>query len=139
MQGMRKYLVGEGKKLANESRSLLDQEQQVINGAGKFFGDDVEGRTINNLWTGKGLGSKGKKAAFTAIGGYFGYQAMAGAGSESNAIAKAQFEEGDIQSLPGTQGDGLGYTAYPSANLDMQGLAPSGDLVFALHRLRHGG
>lgn len=132
MKGMRKYLVGEGK-------NILNSESEVINGKGKFFGDSVEGRSVNNLWTGKGLGSKGKKAAFTAIGGYFGYEAMVGAGTETKATVQAQFEEGDIQSLPGTQGDGLGYTAYPSANLDMQGLAPSGDLVFALHRLRHGG
>jgi hypothetical protein len=94
-------------------------------------------RSIDNLWTGYEAGGKTKAVAggAAAIGllSYGGYQIYQTPLNILGEMAKEQ----DVESLPGTRGDMQGYTAY-SGNVG-PGIEVSGDLVFALHKLRHGG
>ena len=111
--------------------------QAYISGTGKFIAEAADGRSINNLWTGKTLGSTGKKVAAAGLVGGIGVYSIMGPGRAVNREIQAAAKEDDIQSLESTQADGSGYTAYPGFNI--HDYAPDGDLVFALHKLRHGG
>jgi hypothetical protein len=117
MSKVKRFLKG----LAKE----LDPRDPFIKWSGR--------RTIDNLWTGYEFGGQAKilgTAAILGYGSYRIYQAPLDA-LEQEAIAQ------DIQSLPGTRGDMTGYMAYGGSVGG--GLETSGDLVFALHKLRHGG
>lgn len=111
--------------------------QAYIKGTGSFIAEAADGRSINNLWTGKTLGSAGKKTAAAGLVGGIGMYSLIGPEQMINREIQAQAKEDDVQSLQSTQADGTGYTAYPKFN--MQDYSASGDLVFALHKLRHGG
>jgi hypothetical protein len=116
---------------------------------GKHIGSMFEKgeRGLDNLFTGVQLSGHGKKVATTALGMYAGYQVLNGAYRYhyDSAMTYNRDDRG-VQSLPGTQGDGLGYqmpqysmqNSTNSPKLDMD-LGAGGDLVFALHNLRHGG
>lgn len=97
-----------------------------------------EHRDINNLWTGYEMGGKGRAIAtvgLLGVGGAVAYNPKSYQNwSNNRANTRYASEEQDIESLPSTRGDGMGYQAYGGPSLQ-----PSGDLVFALHRLRHGG
>jgi hypothetical protein len=104
-------------------------------------------RSINNLWSGYGLSAKGKKVAWMGLGAYAGYEALKGAYRYNyDTTLVYNMDDRGVQSLPATQADGLGYMVPGYENpqgvsvpkLDMT-LGASGDLVFALHNLRHGG
>lgn len=89
-------------------------------------------RNINNLWTGRTLGGRGKILVGLGAAGYVGHQI-------NNAPYQKIEQEAVMQDptpLPGTLGDMQNYTPnYANA----QPLEVSGDLAFALHHLRHGG
>jgi hypothetical protein len=107
--------------------------------AGRHIGSMFERgteRSINNLWTGLNLSSRGKKYAIRGIAGYAGYKIVQGSNEYQENLALANVDERGIMSLPSTQADGLGYQGNPGGRTD---LGASGDLVFALHKLRHGG
>lgn len=123
MMGTRRFLTG----LARETNFRADDAT--------WLRKTGEGRSINNLWTGKELGKKGN-AAFATLGvGYVGYSGLTAGGKANQAEVDYQVETEGVQSLAGTRGDGAGYQ-MPNAPTGFQ---PSGDLVFALNRLRHGG
>ncbi|WDI05151.1 hypothetical protein PUW25_25420 (plasmid) [Paenibacillus urinalis] len=110
---------------------------------GKYIGKQVPSmfekntqRSINNLYTGFGLSRKGKAVALTGMGAYGGYQVINGQSEAGNRNAMDAMDDRGIMSLPGTRSDGMGYLGDPAGNQD---LAARGDLVFALHNLRHGG
>lgn len=106
-------------------------------------------RDINNLWTKRELGGKGRAVvAASAIGyGAFELNRTQGKLIERDAIAQ------DPQQLPGTLGDMSEYTPhYLNVDEELQegvqpgiqpgmgtGVQADGNLVFALHNLRHGG
>ena len=90
-------------------------------------------RNINNLWTGHEFGGRSKFAAGVGALGYGGYKI--GTADSRELQANAAFQ--DIQSLPGTRADMMGY--YGNAGDEANQLQPTGDLVFALNRLRHEG
>lgn len=110
-----------GKFMAKQAPSLFERNTQ---------------RSINNLYTGIGLSRKGKAVALTGMGAYASYQVLTGQQEAANQNAMAHMDDRGIMSLPGTQADGVGYLGDPAGNQD---LAARGDLVFALHNLRHGG
>lgn len=90
-------------------------------------------RNINNLWTGRTLGGKGKIAVGAGAIGYgvHAFSSARGELIEREAVSKQPTP------LPGTTGDMLDYTPhYQHAILPPQA---DGNLVFALHHLRHGG
>lgn len=89
-------------------------------------------RDINNLFSGYEFGGKAKTTAAIAGVGYVTLGVPSSQYNEDNLIANAQ--EMDVESLPGTRGDMTGYQATPGV-----GMEANGDLVFALHKLRHGG
>ncbi len=95
-----------------------------------LFKKDPQGPNMNNLWTGYGYGGKGR--ALATIGLLGGGTIMA----SKNISVPAESEMQDVESLPSTRGDYQGYEAQLSEN---SGLAPSGDLVFAMHKTRHSG
>ena len=105
-----------------------------------LFVKDPEGRHINNLWTGYKLGGKGNlMVAGSILGG--GTIIASNPRHYQNLYNNmyqipAMSEELDVESLPSTRADGLGYQAQVGAS---QMLAPSGDLVFAMHKTRHTG
>jgi len=95
-------------------------------------------RSVNNLWSGYELSSKGKKAAWGVLGTYAAYRVIRSGNDEiRNAVENYNLDQGGVQSLPSTRADGIGYTASPGGYKDS--MLPTGDLVFALHNLRHGG
>ncbi len=100
-----------------------------------MFEKNVE-RSINNLYTGRGLSKKGKTVALLGMGTYAGYEMVSGYSEASNMNAEANMDTRGIMSLPGSQADGTGYITDNGGNAD---LGARGDIVFALHRLRHGG
>ena len=124
MSGTRKFLVGAAEEMTPKK-------------GGKWLQQAEEGRSINNLWTGKELGRNGKIATGGVLAGYIGFQATGAQTAAAQQQVDAQSYSSNIESLPGTRGDGVGYTAYP--NFNIKDFAPQGDLVFALHNLRHGG
>lgn len=88
-----------------------------------------EPRHLNNLWTGRTLGGRGKLiVGATAVG--YGIHEISDA-RYKNIERDAEMLE--PTPLPGTRGDGSTYTPHYT------GLEVSGDLAFALHNLRHGG
>jgi hypothetical protein len=97
----------------------------------------VNGRALSNIYTGRDLNGKGKALAGLGIAGYAGYQlASAQMDYEEEKIA-AQGDDPDlVQSLPGTRADGISYNASPYSGPKLEA---TGDLVFALHKIRHGG
>jgi len=115
MYKVRRFLKGVAKE--------LDPREPFIKHTGE--------RNINNLWTGYEFGGKAKLMAPFALIGYAQYNAMNTPLYALGEQAKAQ----DVESLPGTRGDMQGYQAFPQ----YPDLGTSGDLVFALHKLRHGG
>lgn len=106
-----------------------------------FVKDEMEGRSINNLYTGYKLGGKGNLAvAGSLLGGGTlivsnprGYQGFMSTGDN----VEAQSAELDVESLQSTRADSLGYKAQLSSA--QQQLSASGDLVFAMHKTRHSG
>lgn len=129
MKGTRRFLqniVGNGA-----------DSQSYIKGTGHFIAEAADGRSINNLWTGKALGGAGRKVTAVGLAGGIGVYSLIGPGQVKEKEFREIAKEDDIQSLQSTQADGSGYTAFPS--FSMHDYAPSGDLVFALHKLRHGG
>lgn len=134
MAGTRRFLS----RVAEPIIGTGADPQAYIKGTGRFIATSAEGRTINNLWTGNTLGRGGRIVAGGLLAGGLGVYGLVGPEQQRAREARERaLEEDDIQSLPGTQADGAGYTAYPAIN--MQDYAPSGDLVFALHNIRHGG
>jgi|GEM_PF-2791985 len=105
-----------------------------------FFMKDPQGRNINNLWTGYKLGGKGNLLAAGSIlgGGTIiatnprHYQSL----YNQAYYIPAMSEELDVESLPSTRADGVGYQAAIGNN---PMLTTSGDLVFAMHKTRHTG
>jgi hypothetical protein len=98
-------------------------------------------RNFDNLYTGYEFGGKAKITAAVAGLGFAGYQYLNSNGFNGE-LNRMTAESEDVNAMPGTLGDAQGYQAYPylSKNqLAEQGYAPKGDLVFALHKLRHGG
>lgn len=93
-------------------------------------------RSINNLYTGVGLSKKGKATALLGMGAYGGYQAINARAEARTQTALDNMDPRGVMALPSTQSDGVAYTGNPGGNPE---LSASGDLVFALHRLRHGG
>lgn len=104
-----------------------------------FVKDPVRGRHINNLYTGYKLGGKGNLlVAGSILGG--GTVMAANPTAIQNSIARkeivdSQAEMLDVESLPGTRADHLGYQ-NPNPPSHMYA---SGDLVFALHKTSHTG
>jgi hypothetical protein len=90
-------------------------------------------RGIDNLWTGYEAGGPTKAVIALGTVSYGGYQAW----NLPYQAMGAQAELQDVESLPGTRGDQTGYLAY--GGQVGPGLQVTGDLVFALHKLRHGG
>ena len=90
-------------------------------------------RGINNLWSGYEFGGRAKFLASAGLLGSGGYYIET---QPRKSMVQAQQQYQDIQSLPGTQGDMQGYEAYPA--ISVPGLEATGDLVFALHKTRHG-
>lgn len=132
MGGTRRFLRG----IADPIIGNGADSQSYIKGTGLLMAHSGEGRSLNNLWSGKTLGPVGKKAlGGVAVGGLGIYAFSAGERDLDNRIQEESAEQ-DIESLPTSQSDGAGYTAYPQYNL--QDYTPSGDLVFALHNNRHG-
>lgn len=107
-----------------------------------FKKDTVEGRNINNLYTGYKLGGKGNLLVTGSIlGGGTLVATNARGVSDNYAIKNAvssESENGDIESLQSTRADGQGYQASIGANA-LANLSTSGDLVFAMHKTRHSG
>lgn len=94
-------------------------------------------RSINNLWTGARLSVKGKVVAGSALGVYGAYSFAQGVNQyEKDYAMSFNYDDRGVQSLPSTRADGMGYTANNGGD---KTLGARGDLVFALHNLRHGG
>ncbi|CDQ41834.1 hypothetical protein [Virgibacillus salexigens] len=89
----------------------------------------VDQRNLNNLWTGRTVGGKGKIAMGVSAVGFGGHQIYSA--PYQRLENEAQMRE--PESLPGSRGDGLDYTP------NYTGIEANGDLAFALHNLRHGG
>lgn len=107
-----------------------------------FTKDNVEGRNVNNLWTGYKLGGKGKIAVGASVLGGGAIMVADPRGVQSTfgdpGMIEAQSDELDVESLQSTRSDGLGYQAQLSTSA-LQDLSASGDLVFAMHKTRHSG
>ncbi len=97
-------------------------------------------RNINNLWTGYEYGAKGK--AIVGIGLLGGGSILVptaparAAAAERRESVAWQSENQDIESMISTRGDMQGYKAHGGIDPMLQS---SGDLVFAMHKTRHGG
>ena len=129
MKGTRRFLQG---IVGNGADS-----QAYIKGTGRYVADAAEGRSLNNLFTGKTLGDKGRKLAGGGIVGGLGVYSLMTNDKAVDREIQESVSNDDIQSLITSRADGAGYTAHPRFN--MSDYAPSGDLVFALHNLRNGG
>lgn len=104
---------------------------------GPWIQKSKDGRTLNNYFTGYEFGSRAKGVGSIAALGYGGYVVATETDRTAKAVADSQSENEDIESLPGTRGDMVGYQGY--TGLPSNNLQTSGDLVFALHKIRHGG
>jgi hypothetical protein len=104
-------------------------------------------RSINNLFTGAGLSRKGKGIALAGIGGYAAYESFHQMNRYNRETALMYNLDPNIYALPQTGGDGMTYDHTYKTHPQDQGqkvtsfdpVGTSGDLVFALHNLRHGG
>jgi hypothetical protein len=105
-----------------------------------LFKKDPEGRNLNNLWTGKTYGGKGRALATVSLlgGGSIIAANPRNASGLFGDAAEQQSEELDIESLQSTRSDGLGYQAQIGTKASEK-LTTSGDLVFAMHKTRHSG
>jgi hypothetical protein len=105
-----------------------------------FEKDTVRGRALDNLYTGYKLGKTGKPTMW-GIAGIMGLSGMYSATQENrmnNTLAAAPTE--DIMALPSTTHDYTRYQAQLPTNTDYDNsFGSTGDLVFALHKIRHGG
>lgn len=106
-----------------------------------IFMKDPEGRNINNLFTGYGYGGKGR--AIATVGLLGGGSIVAAnprdfQGLMNGDYIDAQSQELDVESMQSTRGDSMGYQAQVGASAANM-LNASGDLVFAMHKTRHGG
>jgi hypothetical protein len=94
-------------------------------------------RRMDNLWTGYEAGRNTKRVGMGIMGGMAGYSLVSQANEYHHDLAHVYAnDDRGIQSLPSTQADGRGYWAH---NGGEPALGATGDLVFALHNLRHGG
>lgn len=93
-------------------------------------------RSINNLYSGYELSKKGKAAAVGVMGIYGAYEIHSTLDQQWNEQVAANTETEDIRAMPSTISDYRGYLAKTPAD---QSFEAKGDLVFALHKLRHGG
>lgn len=115
----------------SRTRRFLRGVKQEFNPREPFI-RKVGNRNVNNLWTGRELGGKGKIAVGAAAVGY-------GAFGFSNArgeLIKREANAMEPTPLPGTQGDMQDYTPHYQ---NAMGMEADGNLAFALHNLRHGG
>lgn len=114
---------------------------------GSFIGSLFEktaDRNINNMYTGIGLSKKGKGVAFMGMGTYGAYKGVTGYGEYKRDML-SQNTDPNIYALQSTEADGVGYEQQyrggqqpvPVTSLDP--IQVSGDIVFSLHNLRHGG
>lgn len=102
-----------------------------------FTEKSINGRTLNNLYSGRDLNKKGMALAGIGIAAYAGYQIDKGESQMRSDERLARGGDPDmIQSLPGTRADGVAYNASPYNGPQLEA---TGDLVFALHKIRHGG
>ncbi|ARC67218.1 hypothetical protein B14_200005 (plasmid) [Bacillus licheniformis] len=104
-----------------------------------IFMKDPQGRNMNNLWTGYGYGGKGRALATASLiggGTIIASNPKAYQNFVNGDFVEEQSEALDVESLPSTRSDGLGYQAQVGNNSD---LSASGDLVFAMHKTRHTG
>ncbi|MED1301890.1 hypothetical protein P4388_31455 [Bacillus thuringiensis] len=134
-------IKGIGSSAKKTGEGLVNSTKKNFNLKEPFF-EKAEHRDVNNLWTGYQLGGKGRAASTLGLLGV-------GAVMVSNPravqrqynetfVLPEQAKEQDVESLISTRGDSQGYQAYGgiTGNPNLQA---SGDLVFALHKLRHGG
>jgi hypothetical protein len=104
-------------------------------------------RNVNNLWTGIGLSGKGKAIAFTGISAYAVGTGISQKNQYHRDTALVYNLDPNIYALPQTTADGVMYPAAYQRRGESSGqrvesfdpVVASGDLVFALHNLRHGG
>ncbi len=95
----------------------------------------VGDRNINNLWTGREVGGKGKIAMGVGLAGYAGHQIHTAPLQQLRAEAEIQ----EPTPLPGTMGDMQEYTPNYINAMNENMPQVDGDLAFALNNLRHGG
>jgi len=93
-------------------------------------------RSINNFYTGYGLSKKGKIAGGSIMGGIGGYSVVTTLNENNNAIELQNTDNDSIRALAATTSDMVAYQGKATSNYTFD---PTGDLVFALHKLRHGG
>jgi hypothetical protein len=123
-----------GEKVGNFFKSNYNPKDNV------FVKDKVEGRSVNNLWTGYKLGGKANIAVTASLLG--GGTLIASNprnlqnSYDSKYIANSDSEAQDVESLQSTRSDGQGYQAQIGSAAN---LSTSGDLVFAMHKTRHSG
>lgn len=114
-------IAGASRFLAKHTASMFERNTQ---------------RSINNLYSGVGLSRKGKATAILGMAAYGGYKMHEGKGEVRRKQVMANMDPRGIIALPSTQSDGVGYRGDPGGSPDF---GANGDLVFALHNLRHGG
>lgn len=111
----------------------------------KFFKNLVEkdtkkGRALDNLFTGYKPGKTGKPIMWGAIGvlGVHGIYSATQENRLNNTLAAAPTE--DIMALPSTTRDYTRYQAQLPTSTDYDNsFGATGDIVFALHKIRNGG
>lgn len=134
-------LKGIGSSAKKVGESVVDSTKKNFNLKEPVF-EKAEYRDVNNLWTGYQLGGKGRAAATVGLLGVGAVMVSNPRAVQSQYnqefVLPEQAREQDVESLASTRGDGQGYQAYGgmTGNPNYQA---SGDLVFALHKLRHGG
>lgn len=117
----------------SRTRRFLQGMKREFNPRDPFI-RKADHRNINNLWTGRELGGKGKIALATTAVGY----GAIGIGSARGELIEREAVSNQPVALPGTQGDMQDYTPHYADAL-AGGVEADGNLSFALHNLRHGG